>query len=77
MDVHEKLDQIDEQVEVTAEEYEAGWFATMPVEDEPMPLAGFCNMCRHPIRRQGYNFLCTEGCKCLMLGCVQRLEDRA
>ncbi len=74
MDVHEKLDQIDEQVELTAED---GWFTPMPVEDEPLPWAGLCNMCGHPIYRQGYNFLCTEGCKCLMLGCVQRLEDKA
>lgn len=73
-DMHDAVDAVDDQ-RGEVEEPE-GWFETMPVEDEPLPMAGFCNVCRHPIYRVGYNFRCTEGCRCLVLGCVQRAEDR-
>lgn len=34
-----------------------------------------CNLCLHPIVRLGMDWVCTEGCRCIMIGCVPRVKQ--
>lgn len=38
-----------------------------PNGKDPQP---YCNLCHHPIVRLGMDWICTEECRCLMIGCV-------
>ena len=29
-----------------------------------------CNLCRHPIHQLGLDWVCSNRCRCIMLGCV-------
>jgi hypothetical protein len=34
-----------------------------------------CNLCSHQIHRLGMDWVCTENCRCIMIGCIPKRDQ--
>lgn len=34
-----------------------------------------CNLCGHQVHRLGMDWVCTENCRCIMIGCVPKRDQ--